>query len=183
MDRLLLAICLSECRQRGEDNYMEETLRSIQDRIREVNWADYETAYGNADEDIPFYQDIDDGHGSTPKVSKSLIDLFSGDKANAMKATHDLWCGLCHQHAYVSSAALPAYDFLLLGLQILDDELKFEIIDILYGFVICIPKGTYTGWQSQLRKKMEADKPIFEGFLSNNNHDIAEYVNDIVKEL
>ena len=54
---------------------------------------------------------------------------------------------------YVSSAALPAYDILLLGLQILDDKLKFEIIDMLYGFAICIPKGTYTGWQSQLRKK------------------------------
>lgn len=162
---------------------MEEILKSIRDRISEVNWADYETAYGNADEDIPFYQNMEDGCGYIPKVSKSLIHLFSGDKAKAMKATHDLWCGLCHQHAYVSSAALPAYDFLLLGLQILDDELRFEIIDILYGFVICIPKGNYTGWQGKLREKMETDKPIFESFLSDNNHDIAEYINDIVKEL
>ena len=31
---------------------MEETLMSIQDRIRNVNWADYETAYENANEII-----------------------------------------------------------------------------------------------------------------------------------
>ena len=53
--------------------------------------------------------------GKTPSVPRSLWDLFSGDRERAIRATGDLWAGLCHQHAYISSAALPAYDFLMIA--------------------------------------------------------------------
>ena len=71
--------------------------------IDEIDWSQYETAYGNAAQDIPHFQ-----AGKTPSVPRSLWDLFSGDRERAIRATGDLWAGLCHQHAYVSSAALPA---------------------------------------------------------------------------
>ena len=66
------------------------------DRVAAVKWQDYETAYGNA-----------------AVVERQLRNLVSSDHDTAMTATHDLWCGLCHQHAYVSSAALPACPLLL----------------------------------------------------------------------
>ena len=72
--------------------------------IDEIDWSQYETAYGNAAQDIPHFQ-----AGKTPSVPRSLWDLFSGDRERAIRATGDLWAGLCHQHAYISSAALPAY--------------------------------------------------------------------------
>ncbi len=64
----------------------------------------------------------------------SLLDLASSDHDAAMKATHALWCGLCHQHAYISSAALPAYPFILEVLDSANDDLAVEILDILLGF-------------------------------------------------
>ncbi len=91
--------------------------------IEDIDWSQYETAYGNAAQDIPHFQ-----CGSTPSVPSSLWALFSGDRERAMQATSDLWAGLCHQHAYVSSAALPAYDFLMIGLKELDDGLKVELL-------------------------------------------------------
>ena len=97
--------------------------------IDEIDWSQYETAYGNAAQDIPHFQ-----AGKTPSVPRSLWDLFSGDRERAIRATGDLWAGLCHQHAYISSAALPAYDFLMIALRELDDELKVELLDIFLGF-------------------------------------------------
>lgn len=67
--------------------------------IDEIDWSQYETAYGNAAQDIPHFQ-----CGQTPSVPRSLEELFSGDWNRAMAATSGLWAGLCHQHAYVSSA-------------------------------------------------------------------------------
>ena len=67
--------------------------------IDEIDWSQYETAYGNAAQDIPHFQ-----CGQTPSVPRSLGELFSGNWNKAMQAAGDLWAGLCHQHAYVSSA-------------------------------------------------------------------------------
>ncbi len=47
---------------------------------------------------------------------------FSENHEEAMQATNHLWCGLCHQYAFISSASLPAFDFLLYGLKNLDNE-------------------------------------------------------------
>ena len=96
--------------------------------IDEIDWPQYETAYGNAAQDIPHFQ-----CGQTPSVPHSLEKLFSGNWNKAMQAASDLWAGLCHQHAYISSAALPACGFLMIALRELDDELKVELLDIFLG--------------------------------------------------
>ena len=157
---------------------------SITDEIAKIDWRNYDTAYGNAAEDIPHHVQAGEQRGYTPKIAQSLLDLFSGDKEAALQATHDLWCGLCHQHAFVSSASLPAYDILFYGLQNLNDDLTVELLDIFMGFAICICKGTPDCmWQGQLRAKLEKDKPFFHKLTSHNNEDIAVFSESIVAEL
>lgn len=147
--------------------------------ISEIDWSQYETAYGNAAQDIPHFQ-----CGHTPSVPSSLWALFSGDHKAAMKAASDLWAGLCHQHAFVSSAALPAYDILMAGLKELDDELKVELLDIFLGFAVCTGRfSSEAVWPRQLRKKLEADLPVFSGFLSSTNEDIAYFSESIIENL
>lgn len=152
--------------------------------IDSIDWSEYETAYGNADQDIPHYTNSGNKHNYTPKVSQSLLDLFSEDKETAMQATHDLWCGLCHQHAFVSSASLPAYDILFYALQCLDDDMKVELLDIFCGFAVCISKENSPGsWQGQLRSKLERDKAYFQTLTGHSNEDISGFSESIVEEL
>lgn len=156
----------------------------IKQIISSVNWTQYETAYGNAAENIHYYVQTGDNRGYIPKVNQSLEDLFSDDKNVALQASHDLWCGLCHQHTYVYSAALPAYDILFLGLPNLDDELKVEILDIFMGFVVCISKNNSSdSWQGQLKSKLERDRAFFQMLISNKNEDISAFAENIVSEL
>ena len=54
--------------------------------INEIDWSQYETAYGNAAQDIPHFQ-----VGKTPSVPSSLWALFSGDRERAMQAASSLW--------------------------------------------------------------------------------------------
>ena len=152
---------------------------TISERILAIDWSKYDSAYGNVAEDIPDY--LSDGY--IPNVPKSLLNLFSDDKETALQASHDLWCCLCHQYSFVSSAALPAYDILFYGLQNLEDDLKVEILDIIRGFVYCISKNTSkTSWQGQLREKMEKDKSYYEMLMSHPNEDIAEFAKDMMEE-
>ena len=146
--------------------------------IDEIDWSQYETAYGNAAQDIPHFQ-----CGQTPSVPRSLGELFSGDWNRAMAATSDLWAGLCHQHAYVSSAALPACDVLMLGLQELDDELKVELLDIFLGFAACTGRSAETDWEKQLREKLTNHLPVFAGLVSSEHEDISYFSQRIVEEL
>ena len=144
-----------------------------------VDWSRYETAYGNAAEDTPHFQ-VD----QIPSVPNSLRALFSKDHEKAMKAASDLWAGLCHQHAYVSSAALPAYDVLMIGLKELDDALKVELLDIFLGFAVCTARFSSDAlWPRQLRDKLAADLPVFAGFTSSANEDIVYFSERIVEEL
>lgn len=153
---------------------------TISEKILAVDWCNYETAYGNAAKDYPSY--VSDGY--IPNVAQSLLNLFSDNKETALKASHNLWCCLCHQHSFVSSAALPAYDILFYGLQSLEDELKIEILDIVMGFTLCLSKNTSkTSWQGQLREKLEKDKPYYEKLMSHRNEDIAGFAENIVREL
>lgn len=148
-------------------------------KISEIDWSQYETAYGNAAKDIPHFQ-----CGHTPSVPSSLRALFSGNHETAMDAASDLWAGLCHQHAYVSSAALPAYDFLMIALKELDDELKVELLDIFLGFAVCTARFSSEAlWPRQLREKLTADLPVFRGFISSENEDIACFSERITEEL
>ena len=147
-------------------------------RIDEIDWSQYETAYGNAAQDIPHFQ-----AGKTPSVPNSLWALFSGDRKRAMRAASDLWAGLCHQHAYISSAALPACNFLMLALREADDKLKVELLDIFLGFAVCTGRSAETDWERQLREKLEADLPVFAGLVSSENEDISYFSGRIVEEL
>ncbi len=147
-------------------------------RIDEIDWSQYETAYGNAAQDIPHFQ-----AGKTPSVPNSLWALFSGDRERAMRAASDLWAGLCHQHAYISSAALPACNFLMLALREADDKLKVELLDIFLGFAVCTGRSAETDWERQLREKLEADLPVFAGLVSSENEDISYFSGRIVEEL
>lgn len=121
---------------------MEETkdmrYQEIRKIISSIPWENYETVYGNAAEDRP-YTIIGGGQGITPKIETLLFDLFGDNNKAALKASHELWNELCHQ-AQVASAALPAYDVHLAGLEILSDELKEEVLDILYNMIGGIPK-------------------------------------------
>ena len=146
--------------------------------IEAVDWSQYETAYGNAAQDIPHFQ-----CGQTPSVPRSLGELFSGDWNRSMQAASDLWAGLCHQHAYVSSAALPACDVLMLDLQELDDELKVELLDIFLGFAACTGRSAETDWEKQLRDKLTSHLPVFAGLVSSEHEDISYFSQRIVEEL
>lgn len=146
--------------------------------IDEIDWSRYETAYGNAARDIPHFQ-----AGKPPSVPSCLWALFSGDREKAMQAASGLWAGLCHQHAYISSAALPAYDFLMLALRERDDELKVELLDIFLGFAACTGRNAETDWERQLREKLKTDLPVFAGFVSSENEDISYFSERIVEEL
>lgn len=151
--------------------------------ISSINWSDYETAYGNAAENIPYTVPIRDARGYYPKVEDSLVNLFSDDEKTALQASHDLWCGLCHQHAYISSAALPAFDILLCALQILSDKLKVEILDIFYGFVICGSDSHLSSWQGKLRAKLKENESYFQVLTEHQNEDIASFAEEIIAEL
>lgn len=146
--------------------------------IDEIDWSQYETAYGNAAQDIPHFQ-----VGKTPSVPRSLGELFSGDRERAMRAASNLWAGLCHQHAYISSAALPACDFLMLALQEMDDKLKVELLDIFLGFAVCTGRSAETDWERQLRDKLTSHLPVFAGLVSSENEDISYFSERIVEEL
>jgi len=155
------------------------TTEELDKKLAEVDWSQYETAYGNAAREVPHFQ-----CGSTPSVPRSLRALFSGDHKAAMDASGDLWAGLCHQHAFVSSAALPAYDFLMTGLKELDDALKVELLDIFLGFAACTARfSTDALWPRQLRDKLKADLPVFQSLISSENEDISDFSERIVEEL
>ncbi len=151
----------------------------LQQKINIIDWSCYETAYSNRT-DTPFAKHIE----NMKKFAQSFADLFSDDKTIAMQASHTLWCALCHQHAYVSSAALPAYDILYDGLQILDTDLQIELLDIFYGFSACTtdhaPPHT---WQAQLRSKLKRDIQTFQQHTQHPNADISVFAQNIVSAL
>lgn len=146
----------------------------ITEKIENINWVDYETAYGNAELTIPFY----------------LKNLFCSDTEIALDATHQLWCSLCHQHAYISTASLPAYDILKIALLELDNKMKIEILDIFQGFAICTSnvylnslKENPEKWQLEIRQKLNADIKLFEELRTNSDELISDFSNFIYENL
>lgn len=151
------------------------------DKVKKIDWTLYETAYGNAGKDIPDYVN---SKKAIPQIESLLIQLFSDNHEEAMKATHYLWCSLCHQYSFISSAALPAFDFLMYGLKNLDNKLKVELLDIFLGFVVTISKKeSINTWQGQLRQKVINEREYFEVLSKNADEDIAYFAQEIVKEI
>ncbi len=128
-------------------------------RLAAIEWAKWETA-----------------HGSAVNVRKQLECLcFAPDESERQDAAHALWCGLCHQHAYVSAASLPALPFLLEILDIADDGTAVEILDILAGFAWWTrpeQPETLPEWANELRKCIAAELPRFR--------DLAGHVNEVI---
>ena len=143
---------------------MNSKIEILKEEINKIDWLKYETAYSHTGEKIAIY----------------LMDLFCDEKSTILKSTHMLWCSLCHQHAFVSSAALPAYDFLLYGLTNLDDYIKIEILDIFTGFAACtrdinINESINVSWVYQLKEKLTNNLEIFRSFISHPNEDISNF--------
>jgi hypothetical protein len=142
---------------------------SFRQRLEVIDWRNYGTAYGPA-----------------VKVPAQLMQLASGEHKAAMAASHDLWCGLCHQHAYVSSAALPALPFLLETLDHADEPLTVEILDILLGFAVCtgpqLVKNAHM-WAAQLREELRRETPRVQILSLHPNEEIADFSGRITEEL
>jgi hypothetical protein len=104
----------------GHSEVLNRRADQLEAEFSRVRWADFETAYGAAD-----------------WVPLDLRFLMLGAHDQAMGSAHRLWCGLCHQHAYVSSAAEPALPWIIEALHSSDARLQVEILDILLGILVC----------------------------------------------
>ena len=154
----------------------------LPERLRAIPWADYKTAYGRASSGHQFETrdgTLTERWGSVPD---QLLALASADAATAMAASHHLWSSLCHQHAYISSAALPALPFLLEILEQANDELAVEILDILTGFVEC-SIASEVDWIRELRARLVAERVTFERLSAHVSSDIARWAQRIVSSL
>ena len=148
--------------------------RSIDDELAAVPWAAFETAYGPAT-DVP----------------DQLRRLASSDEATALRASHDLWCGLCHQHVDVSTAAVPALPFLVRVLDRATPQLTVEILDILLGFARCTAPEALTeaarrsppAWLAELRAGVAAERARLERLASSPHADVAEFAQAVLEEL
>ena len=150
------------------------------DRIAAVDWTAFRTAYGRAD-----------------AVPDQLLRLASPDQATALNASHELWCGLCHQHVQVGTAVLPALPFILEVMQAGDESLVYEILDIILGFAKGVSRNRYVDFQKALGREPQPDPEWvialrmlllneaerFRALGTHSNSYIAESANSIVQEL
>lgn len=124
-----------------------------------VDWSKVQTAYGSA-----------------KAIPELLTQLASDDHSVAINAAHELWCSLCHQHAYVSSAALPALPFILAVLDTANDTLTVEILDILLGFLVCVTDGvTHASWIDQLHVAVAKERARFVLLSSSQDENVASF--------
>lgn len=142
------------------------TIDKLRQELQEVDWSRFETAYGIA-----------------TNVPGSFDRLFSADQADAMEASHELWCGLCHQHTFLSTAALPALPFLFRALDALDEELASEVLDIIYGLVVCTSRDALPAWEQSLRQVLLRESSRFDALTKHQNEDIAGWADMICEAL
>ncbi|QDT99900.1 hypothetical protein [Gimesia aquarii] len=143
---------------------LEASQNELYAQIDAICWRDFDTAY-KAPESVPL----------------DLKLLMFGDQKQALNASHRLWCGLCHQHAYMSSAAEPALPFLMLVLFESGDLVRVEVLDILLGFVRCQrPDLNFT--QRVLRAIRER-RPEIEKFKESSNDEVASFAESVCEAL
>jgi hypothetical protein len=159
---------------------MMRDLGDFNDRVAGIDWSQFRTAYGVAT-DVP----------------AQLQRLRSYDHVEAMAASHDLWCGLCHQHVQMGSAALPALPFLLEVFETAAEQLKVEILDILMGFALgsnpsrleqyaqTLGQGRepQEPWIAQVRSLLVAQAPRFISLRNDANPEIADFARSVLEEL
>jgi hypothetical protein len=158
---------------------------TFDEKINCIPWEDFCTAYGRAT-DVP----------------DQLRRLASPDQKTARAASHDLWCGLCHQRVQVGSAALPALPFLLEVLDSASPDLTFRLLDIFWGFAIGTnrrrlldyQKFGFFGnpkteqpkeaqWSADLRNLLISELPKFESYTASPDEDISSIASEVVAEL
>ncbi len=154
---------------------------TFDERLNAIAWGDFCTAY------VP-----------AVKVPDQLRRLAGPDRKVALAATHELWCGLCHQHVQVGSAALPALPFLLEVLGTADRDMTVELLDILLGFAIGVNRQRALDfqrslgrtelvhdepWVAELRAALLAELPTFRGLATSPEEDVADFAEQIVAEL
>lgn len=152
----------------------------FEQRLNAINWGDFHTAYGPAVE-----------------VPGQLRRLAGADREAAMAATHNLWCGLCHQHVQVASAATPALPFLLEVFDGADRDLTIELLDILLGFALGVNRQRVVEfhrslgldappeerWSAELRARLLAEIPRFRQLAASPDEDIADFACRTLSEL
>ncbi|WP_321473900.1 hypothetical protein [uncultured Paludibaculum sp.] len=150
------------------------------DRLARIEWSRYQTAYGEAS-----------------PVQSQLGRLRSANEEEALAATHDLWCGLCHQHVQIGSAALPALPFLLEVFADADDRLKTELLDIFLGLAITSNPRRMAEfaaamenaapprpqWIDDVRSGLENALPSILPLRTHADPDIAYFARQIADEL
>jgi hypothetical protein len=154
---------------------------TFDERLNAIAWGDFHTAYGPA-----------------VKVPGQLRRLAGPDRKAALDATHELWCGLCHQHVQVGSAAVPAFPFLLEVLDTADRDMTVELLDILLGFAIGVNRQRAVDfqrslgrtevapeeqWVANLRAALLAELPRFHRLAASPDEDVADFAERIVAEL
>ncbi len=139
-------------------------------RVRSVRWRDYDTAYGNA-----------------IVVADQIVRLNSADLETAKNAANELWGGLCHQLAYVSSAALPAAPFFLEVLGSAKEDLVVEIMDIFLGFANCSHPRLSTAeneqWMAELRQLLIQELPRWQELKLHRNEEIRDVAGLVIESL
>jgi hypothetical protein len=157
----------------------------FRERLAAIPWTEYRTAYGDAAGEHWFETASGQRTERWGSVPEQLIALASSDVPTAMAASHHLWCCLCHQHAYVSSAALPALPFLLEIIEDASDEVAVEILDIVAGFATCSngDASRQEGWVRELRTRLVAEQDRFAQLANHAHSGIADWSGRVLEEL
>ena len=152
----------------------------FEQRLNAIAWGDFGTAYGPA-----------------VNVPDQLRRLAGPDRKAALAATHDLWCGLCHQHVQIGSAALPALPFLLHVLDRADRDMTVELLDILLGFALGVNRQravdfqrslgrdapTDEHWVADLRAGLLAEVPRYLRLATSSDEEVADFAGRTLSEL
>jgi hypothetical protein len=143
---------------------------SFAERVRSVDWANYETAYGPAD-----------------AVPDLLVQIAYGIDRDAEGAAHQLWSSLCHQMAWVSSAALPALPFIMEVLPEASPQLTTELLDILQGIAVCTEEERLASdpaeWKRSLRVSLASQIEIIRSYIGDPDEDIDAIASNTIDSL
>jgi hypothetical protein len=141
----------------------------VENRLRAIDWAALETAYGPAH-----------------RVSEWLWDLRFGHPHLAEEGGHMLWCSLCHQKGQLADAAELALPFLLEFLPDVAPPLQCEILDILDGFAACSsPRFGYpsSGYHARVREKLRSARTAIAALANHDDPDARAFVQRTLAEL
>ena len=137
--------------------------------IEKIDWQSLNTAYGNAN-----------------KISGYLKDLVLEDENIQLEVCHKLWCALCHQHAYVSSASEVAFPILISIFSKVSELVQIEMMDIFLGFTICTapPHPDAMGdFQKRLRLLIIEQTEWFNTLSQHSNEEIASFSEGVLEYL